>query len=94
MLLSLQDCAYDTVQRSTASSVGADTVAIATQIRGDDVEALGRQRRDLVPEDMGQRIAVQQQKRRAVAAMTQMDPRAAPRDLGTGEPFEHPYLHR
>jgi len=59
-------------------------------------EAVG----DAVPGDMGQRVAVQQQKRRAVAAMAQMNPRAAIDagrrvDLGAGKTFEHaPTSHR
>jgi len=38
---------------------------------------------------MGQRVAVQQQQRRAIAAVAQMDARVRCRDLGAGEPFEH-----
>src|ERR1700757_5005384 len=38
---------------------------------------------------MGQRIAVQQQERRSVASVPQMDSRAARHDLRPGEPFEH-----
>ena len=73
-----------------ATVVGPDTVAIAAQVRGDDVEALGQARGDLVPRDMGQRIAVQQQQRRSVAAVPQMDSRAARRNFRPGEPLEHP----
>jgi hypothetical protein len=39
---------------------------------------------------MGQWVAMQQQERRAVAAVAQMDSRAAGLDLGPREPFEHP----
>jgi hypothetical protein len=38
---------------------------------------------------MGQRIAVQQQERRSVASVPQMDSRAARHDFRPGEPFEH-----
>ena len=46
-------------------------VAVAAQVGGDDMELLGQSRRDLVPGHMGQRVAVQQQQRRAIAAMAQ-----------------------
>ena len=42
-----------------ATLVRADAVAIAAQIRGDDMEALGEPAGDLVPRDMAQRVAVQ-----------------------------------
>ena len=43
-------------------------VAVAAQVGGDDREALGEPRRDLVPHDVGLRVAVQEQQRRAGAA--------------------------
>ena len=46
--------------RGYGDSVGPDAVAIAAQIRGDDMKTLGKTRGDLVPGDMGQRVAVQQ----------------------------------
>ncbi len=73
-----------------AAIVGADAVAIAAQISGHDMKALGQSAGDLAPGGVGQRIAVQQQQRRAVAAMAQIDPRARGLDLGPREPFEHP----
>src|SRR5712671_1197579 len=77
-----------------AGIVGADAVAIAAEIGGDDVEMLGEPVRDLVPGDVGHRVAVQQQQGRAVAAMTQMNARPAKLrggglDLRSGETLEH-----
>ena len=74
--------------------VGADAVAVAAQIAGDDMEMLGQAVGDLVPHDMRHRVAVQQQQGRAVAAVAQMDARAAEvgggsLDLGAGKAFEH-----
>ena len=43
-----------------AAVLGPDAVTIAAQIGGDDMEPLGEAAGDLVPGDMGQRIAVQQ----------------------------------
>src|SRR5258707_309323 len=54
------------------------------------MELLGQATGDLVPGDMGKRVAVKQQQRRPVAAVPQMDSRAARRDFHLGEPFEHP----
>ena len=48
-------------------------VAVAAQVGGDDVEALGERGGKLVPGDVGQRVAVQKQKRRAAAAVAQAD---------------------
>src|SRR5262249_18257848 len=50
---------------------------------------LGEARRDAVPGDMGLRVAVQQQQRRSLAAMAQMNARARRLDLGPLEAFEH-----
>ncbi len=82
-----------------AGFVRADTVAIAPEIGGDDVEMLGETARDLAPGHMGQRVAVQQQQGRPVAAMAQVDARAAKDggggfDIGSGKPFEHGCLLR
>src|SRR6516165_8924004 len=52
-----------------AALVGSDAVAIAAQIRRYDMKMLGQARGDLVPRDMGQRVAVQQQQWRAVATV-------------------------
>src|SRR5439155_27272229 len=73
---------------------GADAVAIAAEIGSDHVKVLGEPAHDLVPRHMRQRVAVQEQQRRSVAAMPQMDAGAAKRggsglDLGAGEAFEH-----
>src|SRR6516165_3692949 len=73
-----------------AAVVGSHAVAIAAQIGGDDMEPLGKTRRDLTPGGMGKRISVQQQQRRAVAAVPQMDSRAASLDFCPGEALEHP----
>ena len=43
-----------------AAFLGPDAVAIAAQIGGDDMEPLGEAAGDLMPGDMGQRVAVQQ----------------------------------
>src|SRR5438552_7030442 len=75
-----------------AAIVGADAVAVAAQIRRDNMKALGQTVSDLVPGDMGQRVAVQQQQRRAVATVSQMDSGAARGNLCPGEPFEHSTL--
>ena len=56
---------------------GADAVAIAAQIGRYHMEALGELIGNLVPGNMGQRVAVQQQQRRPLAAMDEMNPRAA-----------------
>src|SRR6266446_1596427 len=77
-----------------AAIVGADAIAVAAQIRRDDMKALGETAGDLVPRDMGQRVAVQQQQRRAVAAMSQMDAGAARGDLRPSKAFEHSALRR
>ncbi len=69
---------------------GAYAVAVTPEIGGDHIKILGQPRRNLVPGDMGQRIAVQQQQRRAVAAVPQMDSRAVRRNFRPGEPLEHP----
>src|SRR5258708_33762517 len=73
-----------------AAVFGAYAVAIAPEIGSDHMKMLGQPRRDLMPGDMGQGIAVQQQQRRAVAAVPQMDLRAAPHHLPPGETLEHP----
>src|SRR5260370_6529002 len=73
-----------------AAVFGAYAVAIAPEIGSDHMKMLGKPRRDLMPGDMGQGIAVQQQQGRAVAAVPQMDSRAARHDLRPGETLEHP----
>ena len=73
--------------------VRPDAVAVAAQIGADDVKMLGQTRRDLVPRDMGQRVAVQQQQRRAVAAMAQMNARAPEVSISVRvKSFEHAAL--
>jgi hypothetical protein len=54
------------------------------------MEMLGEAVGDAVPGDVRQRVAVQQQQRRPVATMAQMNAGAAGFDLGALEPFEHP----
>src|SRR3984893_18061408 len=75
-----------------AAIIGADAVAVAAQIGGDDVKPFGETAGELVPGDMGQRIAVQQQQRRAVATVPQMDAGAAGGDLRPRKPYEHSAL--
>src|SRR5262245_51409710 len=58
-----------------AARLGA--VAVAPQVRGDDGEAAGEARRDALPGEVGERIAVQEQERRPFAA-------AAPHDRNLG----------
>ena len=60
-----------------AGIVRADAVAVAAQIGRDDMKMLGEPVGDLVPGDMRHWVAVQQQQRWAVAAVAQMDARAA-----------------
>src|SRR6516225_826976 len=73
-----------------AGVIWADAVAITAQIGCDDMKTLGQAWGDLVPGDMGQRDAVQQPQRRAVAAVPQMDSCAAGLDFRAGEALEHP----
>ena len=64
-------------------------VAIAAQIGRDHGELLREPRRELVPGQMRERIAVQQQQRRPLAAVQGDDARPAGVDLGAGEAFHH-----
>ena len=64
-------------------------IAIAAQIRRHHREFFGKPRRKFVPGQMAERIAVQQQERRSLAAVHRHDARAAGCDLGAGEVFEH-----
>src|SRR5215467_1174969 len=64
-------------------------IAIAAQIGGDNGELLGEARREFVPGQMTERIAVHEQKRRPLAGMHGDDARTAGLDLGVGEIFEH-----
>src|SRR5882724_7411134 len=77
-----------------AAIVGADAVAVAAQIRRNDMKTLGQTVGDLVPRDMRQRVAVQQQQRRAVTAVPQMDAGTARGDLRPSKAFEHSSLRR
>ena len=52
---------------------GLGAVAVAPQVRGDDREAFGQERRDLMPHRMRLGVAVEQQDRGAVAAHDQRD---------------------
>ena len=92
--LVLRHRAERVVDAVRAGIVGADAVAIAAQIGGDDMEMLGEPVGDLVPGDMRHRVAVQQQQRRPVAAVAQMDTRPAEAgggglDIGCREALEH-----
>ena len=64
-------------------------IAVAAQVGADDGEVLGEPRRELVPARMGERIAVHQEERRAVAAIDGNDPRAAGLDFALCEILEH-----
>jgi hypothetical protein len=55
-------------------------VSVAAQVGGDDGEALGEPRRDLVPHEVRLRVAVKEQQRRAGAAADEVDLRLARRD--------------
>src|SRR5260370_30681682 len=68
-----------------AAVFGADAVAIAPEIGSDHMKMLGKPRRDLMPGGIGQGIAVQQQQRRAVAALPHIDSPARPPPLRPGE---------
>ena len=60
-------------------------VAIAAQVGRHHGEFLRKARRELVPGEMRERIAVQQQQRRPAAAMHGHDARAGGLDFGAGE---------
>src|SRR6266436_4657480 len=77
-----------------AAVLGPHTVAVAAQISGDDVKSFGETVGDLVPGNMSQRVAVQQQQRRAVAPVPQMNAGAARGDLRPSKAFEHSALRR
>ena len=63
-------------------------IAIAAQIGGDHGEVLGQPRREFLPGQVAERIAVHEQKRRPAAAMHGDDARARGFDLGAGKTFE------
>ena len=63
-------------------------IAIAAQIGRHHGEFPRQRRRELVPGQMRERIAVHQQQRRPAAAGDGDDARAAGLDLGAGEAFE------
>ena len=64
-------------------------IAVAAQVGGHHGELLGQPRRDLVPGQVRERIAVHQQHRRPLAAVHRDDAGAGGLDLGAGEAFEH-----
>ena len=66
-------------------------VAVTTKVGAHHCEMFREARRDQVPMHMGQRVAVQQQNRRAVATVAQVDfdLRVAGLNLGLFEAFEH-----
>ena len=55
------------------AALGLAAVAVAAQVRRDYREVLRQPRRDLVPHGMRLRVTVQQQERRAAAALHQVD---------------------
>src|SRR5215469_3562099 len=63
-------------------------IAIAAQIGRDHGKLLRQPRREFVPGQMSERIAVHQQKRWARAAMHRDNARAAGIDFGAGKVFE------
>ena len=63
-------------------------IAVAAQVGGDHGEVLGQPRREFLPRQMAERIAVHEQKRRPAAAMHGDDARAGGFDLGAGKAFE------
>src|SRR5262249_4626966 len=63
-------------------------VAVAAEVGGDDAEALRELGRDLVPDDVGLRVAVQQQQRRPHTALDEVDRRAARPDAPLPESGE------
>src|SRR3954454_2267456 len=63
-------------------------IAVAAQVGAHHGELLRQPRRDAVPVDVGERIAVHQQHRRSFAAVHGDDARARRLDLGAGEVFE------
>jgi hypothetical protein len=60
-------------------------VAIAAQVARHHRELLREARREFMPGQMRERVAVQQQQRRPLAAMRRHDARARGLDLGLGE---------
>ncbi len=72
-----------------AAVLRPDAVAVAAEIRGHDVEALGEAGRHPVPRDVRHRVAVQQQERRPAAAMAQVDARAGRVDVEGLKILEH-----
>ena len=72
---------------------GADAVAVTAKVGRDNPESLRQTTGDLVPRRMCERVAVQQQERRAVAAMTQRFTSALERIIRTA-PGQYFWLHR
>src|SRR5262245_48215945 len=64
-------------------------IAIATQIGSDNCKFAGQSRRDLVPVQMVERVAMQQQNRRPMPTCHGDDARAAGFDFRSLEAFEH-----
>src|ERR1700729_4257400 len=63
-------------------------IAITAQVSGDDGEFLRKFRREFLPRQMAERIAVQKEKRRAFAALERDDAGARGLDLALGKAFE------
>jgi hypothetical protein len=68
------------------------TIAVPAQVGRHHVIARGQPVRDLVPGHMRQRIAVQQQQGRSIAAMDEPYPRAARVQITGFESLEHSFL--
>ena len=64
-------------------------IAIAAQVRRDDREVFGKAGRHLVPDHVGLRITVKQQKRRPFASRHKIDFRPVGGDAPALEPFKH-----
>jgi hypothetical protein len=67
----------------------AGAIAVPAQVGGDDREMLRESIGDLVPGDMRQRIAVEQEQRRPVAAFDVVDPGPGCLEIAGSEPPEH-----
>ena len=70
-------------------------VAVAAQVRHHHRVVRGKRRRHLVPHHVGLRVAVEQEERRALAALHQIYGGGRGLDPGLGEVVEHAWLvHR
>ena len=88
------------IGRMIGTAVRLGTVPIAAQIGKNDRKFLRQARRDLVPANMGEGIAVHEKQRRPVSPITQRDLCAAGLDAGLAEAWKqfghlsHPWCSR